>query len=391
MVDYRLIWKNTGLVSFALMPQDWRGMTMSTKEFIDAATKGDLVQLVKERCHDRRNIPVYIQKRKFRHLEATIAIESKGSLPENDGKDLGTEEEGQRRMTEKKKGAWPNLIIDQRYDPFENFAHGSRLFRVQFLNQNAALSYNLSHNLTVLNIHPKSMANIDTTKVDGPLLRHGEKCSPIDTPNQLSITPSIDIYSLPAFQGYRYPKHIRVYEQCEGSTFHRLPDEFGWFPFDRSVPGECERAGLLLKAQALWGHLRNLQILSAPGCGPYVLLTTDTGLYLSRFDFSIVGLLSTTFYEAIEKLNLIDTLEEYLTQRVNEDMLENFYNYIAALHNPNGGMEFEFIDTCSDLALEEIDQEEVEEGDDDYDDNDYEEEEEEEEEDGEQEQEEQEQ
>jgi len=83
------------------------------------------------------------------------------------------------------------------------------------------------------------------------------------------------------------------------------------------------------------------------GCGPYILLVTDTGLHLARFDLSKVGFLSTSLYEAIDKLNLIDTLGKRLTQRVNEELLDNFYNYIDSLDNPDDGMEFEFVDTYS--------------------------------------------
>jgi len=128
-------------------------------------------------------------------------------------------------------------------------------------------------------------------------------------------------------------KHVDVIiYQTFGGEMKRMPQNWGWLEFEREVTRESERNIMVKKAEGLWGKELGLhQIISALGCGGYVLVTSSNGFYLARSNFEKIGFLSKRWGEAIQKITIIDNLQGLLTKEADDDTLEKYYLMIEKL------------------------------------------------------------
>ena len=89
--------------------------------------------------------------------------------------------------------------------------------------------------------------------------------------------------------------------------------------------------------------MENPKILSILGCGAYIVLDSDTGIWLARHNLEKVGFLSREWHNAIAKLIDVDTLEQHLTKCVDDDDLENYYDEVDTMEGLNGNECYKFI------------------------------------------------
>ena len=159
---------------------------------------------------------------------------------------------------------------------------------------------------------------------------------------------------------YLPQKHVDVViYQTLGGELKRMPQNWGWLAFEQEVTRECERNVMVKKAEVLWREELGLhQIISALGCGGYVLLTSSNGFYLARSNFTKIGFLSKRWGEAIQKITIIDSLEELLTEEADDDTIEKYCLMIEKLaaskrRELNQSEYYDFTDSsCDEITLE---------------------------------------
>jgi hypothetical protein len=233
--------------------------------------------------------------------------------PSKNSKGPTAKEGGEGKKVQIAGKGWPEFIIETRYIQHNCFrAYVSRRMRMQFFDH-----------FSDRTICGTSISMIDIP----PLLEHVTKTSvqpTIETiMNGTGTSPSL----------YLPQKHVDVViYQTLGGELKRMPQNWGWLAFEREVTRESERNIMVKKAEGLWMEELGLhQILSALGCGGYLLVTSSKGFYLARSNFTKIGFLSKRWGEAVQKITIIDNLEELLTDEADDDTLEKYYLMIEKI------------------------------------------------------------